>query len=257
MNRFSKRALLALTVIAAGLPLFLAPVVADDGDPDQAPIGQPDHPGAKPAYPRLDSQLNRIVDQLGQATPRALAEAAPISRDSSVAVTVRRSGNGAALADFLQVNGAIVANVGPDYIEAYVPVTLLTTLAEQVGVLKVQTIVPPRPAVTSQGAALHRSPIWNSRGFTGAGVKAGVIDTGFIGYSGLMGSELPATVVARCYTSIGVFTSAIADCETETIHGTGVAEAVVDIAPNVSLYVSNPVSAADLQSPQPGLSRKT
>ena len=109
-------------------------------------------------------------------------------------------------------------------------------------------IVPPQPAVTSQGTTVHRSPIWNSRGFTGAGVKVGVIDVGFTGFSGLMGSELPATVVARCYTSVGIFTSDLADCQNTEVHCTAVAEAVVDIAPEVTLYIAKPLSQGDLQA---------
>ena len=41
-----------------------------------------------------------------------------------------------------------------------------------------------------------------------------------------MGSELPATVQARCYAQIGVASTAIADCaEPGSNHGTAVAEA--------------------------------
>ena len=71
---------------------------------------------------------------------------------------------------------------------------------------------------------------------------------GFVGFGALMGAELPATVVARCYTAIGLFTSALADCETDDVHGTAVAEAVVDMATDVELYIANPSSFADLQS---------
>ena len=141
-----------------------------------------------------------------------------------------------------------MANVGMDYIEAYVPLTLLVALEGQPGVLRVETIIPPHPNVTSQGTMVHRSPVWNAGGFTGAGVKVGIIDVGFIGYGSLMGTELPYTVVARCYTAVGTFSSTLASCETDDEHGTAVAEAVVDIAPDASLYIANPISSGDLQS---------
>jgi hypothetical protein len=130
-----------------------------------------------------------------------------------------------------------------------VSVELLIPLAEMEGVLRVASIIPPQPdAVTSQGSALHRAPVWNARGFTGVGVKVGVIDTGFQGYGSLMGTELPASVVARCYTGLGSYTSNLVDCETGDVHGTAVAEAVVDVAPEVSLYIANPRSPLDLQN---------
>ena len=38
---------------------------------------------------------------------------------------------------------------------------------------------------------------------------------GFTGFSDLMGVELPANAVARCYTDVGVYSSDLADCEAE------------------------------------------
>ena len=63
-----------------------------------------------------------------------------------------------------------------------------------------------------------------------------------------MGTELPTTVQARCYTDLGRFTTNLADCENEDTHGTIVAESVMDIAPEVSLYVALPQSQADLSN---------
>ena len=66
-----------------------------------------------------------------------------------------------------------------------------------------------------------------------------------------MGTELPATVRARCYTDMGRPSANLADCETgvaDDIHGTPVAESLVDIAPQVDLYIGHPVSPGDLQA---------
>lgn len=43
---------------------------------------------------------------------------------------------------------------------------------------------------------MHGSPNWNAFGFTGTGVKVGIIDVGFPGYSSLIGSELPALALS-------------------------------------------------------------
>ncbi len=240
--------LLIASMAMVAIPLL---VFAEDGPGGQGHPAQLDpnvSPLAKPKYPRLDSQLNRMVEYIGQASSQAIAGHAPMYQSSSVAVTIRLSGNVPSALQFLEQGGAVPANVGPDYIEAYVPVSLLTALAGRADVLRVETIIPPQPAVTSQGTTVHGSPAWNAAGFTGAGVKVGVIDVGFQGYGALIGTELPSTVVARCYTAVGVFSSTLADCETDTVHGTAVAEAVVDIAPAATLYIANPKSATDFRN---------
>ena len=101
--------------------------------------------------------------------------------------------------------------------------------------------------VTSQGVQAHLSSAWNQEGYSGQGVKVGVIDVGFLGYRSLMGTELPSTVKARCYTGLGRFTSDVADCDNGENHGTLVAESLVDIAPEVSLYIAAPRTLGDLR----------
>ena len=97
-------------------------------------------------------------------------------------------------------------------------------------------------------ARVHGAPNWNAAGFRGQGIKVGVIDSGFSGFSALMGSELPTNVTARCYTDIGVHTSSVSDCESSSsAHGTRVSEELADVAPDVSLYIANPSSWNDLR----------
>ena len=233
-------------LLAAALSLIAgAPVAADDDDLPGALSGSlPD----KPKYPRLDSQLNRLAAQAaesGQGGGDVITTSALMYSGTSVAVTVHLSSGSDAIAAFITEGGGIAATVGEDYVEAYVPPSILAALSELVGVLRVDTILPPQPDILSQGRASHGVPAWNTRGLTGAGVKVGIIDSGFEGFATLMGTELPSTVVARCYTSIGVFTPDLADCENGSVHGTAVAEAIIDIAPQVALYVANQVSRAD------------
>jgi hypothetical protein len=216
------------------------------------PGGTPSPAGArgshwKPARPRLDSDLNRLVDQLATRLPADVAGDAPLASGSLVGVTVRLAAPAEQARPAMAAHGAIIANELGTSVEAYVPVDRLDSLAREPLVLRIEEIVPPRPAVVvSQGTAVHNSPNWNAAGLTGAGVKVGIIDVGFTGYSGLMGVELPATVMARCYTAIGVFTSNVANCETATVHGTAVGEAVHDVAPGATLYIANPASSGDL-----------
>ena len=209
-----------------------------------------------PKYPNLDSNLNQIVQQVetGQFTAQAAVANTHLHRDETVAVTVYVvEGYVEDIVEYLKDNDASPRNIGGDYIEAYVPVSLLAEASEQEGVISIRTIVPAQPAqgtVVSGSVTVHGATAWHSAGYKGQGVKIGVIDIGnggFSGFSSLMGSELPASVEARCYTDIGQFTFNLSDCETGGYsHGTTVVEAVFDIAPSATYYVANPITPGDL-----------
>ena len=186
------------------------------------------------------------------AASKVAALRAPMSRGASVAVTLRINDPSKvdAVVRFLKENGGDPRNVGEDYIEAYVPVALLVEASEQPGVTRVRAIIPPQPKrgrVTSEGVTAHGAELWHALGFTGRGVKVGVIDD-FGDLSGLIDSgELPVPVAARCYKEMGRPTSRLSDCEDKGAdHGRAVAEALLDIAPDVSLYIADPDSPGDL-----------
>ena len=206
-----------------------------------------------PQYPNMDSNLNRIVDQFqtGQFTAQAAAANAPVHREESVAVTLYiTEGYAQNVRNWLEESGADPRNIGADYIEAYVPVPLLPAASQQEGVISVRTIIPPQPAqgsVVSEGTAAHGAPAWHAAGIKGQGVKIGIIDS-FEGFSALMGTELPSTVTARCYTDIGVFNSNRSSCEVNSDHGTAVTETIFDIAPEATYYISNPRTRGDVKT---------
>ena len=211
-------------------------------------------------YPNLGSRLNDLVDRVeeGAASAQEAARETPIHRQKSVAVTIYLSGNVDDVVSFLEDNGGDPRNVGEDYIEAYVPVTLLGPVSEREGVVRVREIIAAEPdqspqLVVGHGAPVHGSVAWNRAGYAGQGVKVGIIDVhlAFNGFRDLMGTELPSTVQARCYTDMGVFTEDLADCGDDEVgndHGTLVSETVLDIAPQVSLYIANPTSNGDLRN---------
>ena len=117
-------------------------------------------------------------------------------------------------------------------------------LASVSAVRSIEAIEPDRPQVISQGTQAHNAARWHAGGHVGAGVKVGIMDS-FEGILQLMGNELPASVVARCYTSVGVHSSSVAACDGGNNHGSAVAESLVDIAPAVQLYIANPISRVD------------
>ena len=211
-----------------------------------------------PQYPNMDSNLNRIVQQArsGQFTAQAAAANAPVHSDASVAVTLYiTEGYAQDISDWLEESDASPRNIGSDYIEAYVPVSLLAEASQMEGVISVRTIIPPQPAqgaVVSEGVAVHGVPAWHTAGLKGHGVRIGVIDVGFENFRSLMGTELPVSVEARCYIAVGVSTNIIEDCtdsndhESTRKHGTAVTEAIFDIAPDATYYIANTYSYGDL-----------
>ena len=124
--------------------------------------------------------------------------------------------------------------------------SLLLDTSKQEGVISVRTIIPPRPAQSAAGS--EAATAWHSAEFKGQGVRIGVIDTGFSGFQAPMGSDLPSSVEARCYTDIDTFTHNLADCDNAdtSSHGTAVTEAAFDIAPEATYYIANPISYGDL-----------
>ncbi|RIK42565.1 MAG: hypothetical protein DCC58_10820 [Chloroflexi bacterium] len=214
--------------------------------------------GATQAKPRkfgnskLDSTLNGLVARLNSRSgeaPEAVAADAPISSGSSVLVTIRTSGEVDSIVAWLAARGGLVVNTNIAVIEAYVPVSALDALTQIDGVGRVQSIGKPKALygpTNSEGIGIHNADNWHSNGYTGAGVKVGVIDVGFEGYGNLMGSELPSSVNVLCFAGPGNSTGNLADCQNGDVHGTGVAEAVMDIAPGVQLYISNPWTSSDL-----------
>ena len=199
----------------------------------------------------LDDLIARV--EAGDISAEEAAQEAPLHRGDSVAVTIHLSENVDDVVDFLETNGASNISSGDDYIEAYVPVLKLAEASAQPGVIRVRVIQPPQESqsqsqVAGDGPGVHGSLAWNQAGYTGQGVKVGVIDLGFIGFAGLMGSEVPTRVQARCYQSVGAYSSDLEDCEDRTNHGTKVAESLIDIAPEVSLYIADPLSRSDLKS---------
>ena len=221
-----------------------------------------------PKYPNLDSNLNRLLEQprtvgapaAGQHQPStAGGGSSPAPPAEPVLVTFYiEPEQVAAVEQYLEDNDVFIRNVGEDWIEAHVPPTLLPAASERPGVRRVDTVIAPQPQslgrVVSQGVALHQADAWHRLGYRGQGVKVGVIDDGYQGFSELQGGELPGNVTARCYFAEARAPSArLADCEQAPCdeivcnHGTAVAETLVDVAPEVELYIANPISRGDLR----------
>ena len=204
--------------------------------------------------PELGTALDDLVSRIesGEVTEEEAASEAPVSRGKTVAVTIHLASNVDGVVRFLEDNNVTPRHIGEDYVEAFVPVRLLREISEMTGVLYVETIIPaqgsqapPKQQIQGDGPEAHGSAAWNEAGFTGKGIKIGIIDAGFEGISQLLGTELPETVKARCYGTETDDPGGLENCGGGN-HGTLVAESIIDIAPEASLYLAAAWSKGDL-----------
>jgi len=195
-----------------------------------------------PVYPALDLGLNRIT-----SSDRPLELARRLGyrvRDGRLQVSITtEAGRAGGVAERLRAAGAQWVSSQGDRVQAHVPPQLLETLATSSDVRRVRRPLYPRPedrqlepgaeakAITS---AVWRMevPAWNDAGFTGQGVKVGVLDVQFGGYEDLIGEDLPPAERLH-YRAFGA--SQLVDDE---VHGTACAEIIHDLAPDVELYLA-------------------
>lgn len=215
--------------------------------------GFPIPPKEPLAVPTLDSALNDLLSHIeaGEITEADAAAQTPLNRDGTVAVTIHVTVDPDSTLKYLSDHDIAPRHTGENYIEVFLPVTMLRDIAKLEGVVRIEMIVPPHTSqapvqnVPGDAPAVHGSIAWNDAGFTGRGLKIGVIDLGFAGAEKLLGTELPHVVEARCYRADTDKPGPLNQCD-RTHHGTIVAESVIDIAPEASLYLAAVRSRGDL-----------
>ncbi len=87
--------------------------------------------------------------------------------------------------------------------------------------------------ITSEGTGIIGSDLMNDAGHDGSGIKVAIIDYGF----NITNPEISGNIVE--YRSFGANTTIAGDTLRHTQHGTAVAEIIVDMAPDVDLYLYN------------------
>ena len=84
----------------------------------------------------------------------------------------------------------------------------------------------------SEGVRITKADALQAAGITGEGVKVGILDFGFQRYSALVqAGEVPRAKAQRAFNTSG-------RVEADTVHGTGCAEIIADMAPNAELYLA-------------------
>ena len=159
------------------------------------------------------------------------------------------------LESWLRSNGARHVLANRNWVQAFVPPAVLTELGQHPDVVFVERPIyaelpepaPPAAerkqttlAVTSEGVPVLNAPAWNAQGFSGAGIRVGIIDVQFGGWDDLVGVELPPAE-RTTYRAFGG-ASVVAD----EVHGTACAEIVHDIAPDAHLFLAHIRTLSDL-----------
>ena len=98
------------------------------------------------------------------------------------------------------------------------------------------TYQPLRPTgygtKVSEGVAMVNADRLQQAGVSGKGVKVGILDFGFQKYSQLVrADEVPRAAASRAFNRAG-------RVEANTVHGTGCAEIIADMAPDAELYLA-------------------
>ena len=208
------------------------------------------------ALPGLDSTLTDLV-AANKASPQAASD---LARQRGLRTSASRvyvqfvvdAGNLERAKSAILQNGGQVTGVSNDggLLQGWLPVDALEGLAAAPDVHFIRRPAEPvllelpvAPTTTTQALSVLNAPVWHAAGFTGGGVKVGIIDAGFLGYLGLLGSELPSTVVTKNFVD-GESQSAVNGTSN---HGTACAEIVHDVAPGASLYLAKIGTEIDLQ----------
>jgi len=214
----------------------------------------PNRPDARPSPPagtdldiavlpprgpaKLESSLWRLVEAQRSAGPAGLSAEAQRSgvtlRDGAVRLVIEaKDGQSASAIASARALGATVETSYADLVQVLAPVGSLEALSNSDGVRFVRPPTKYLPAITGEGVALVNADDWHAAGITGSGVKLAVLDLGFQGYTGLLGTELPASVTVQSFRADGDITGG------GEVHGTAVAEIVHEMAPGAQLYLVN------------------
>ena len=209
-------------------------------------------------YPRLapilaDPELDTVYKELlmayeegGVEAVRALAEQRGLlTRDDRVLITlVLDTTDNAALVQQLRANNIEVTSAYQDRVNVAIPLALieeqlasddpgeifsrLTELEHVIAVRLPERRVPDGSTIPGEGIAVIGADQWQRAGYTGAGIRIGILDLGFAGYENLLGRELPEQVTIQSFGSV----------DPSEVHGLACAEIVHEIAPGAELYLA-------------------
>ncbi len=202
---------------------------------------------------KLDTSVNKMVQTFrahpdGRSMEKAATGLGMEYRDGKILVAVKvKPDTVQTVTQNIAAMGGSVKGSHGNTIEAYLPPRAITLLSRNPNVWNIRHPAIFVPAshlqagtVTSEGVGASAADTWHAEGIDGTGVKLGIIDGDFQGYTDLLGTDLPETVVARDYTGDGM--------EGGVAHGTAVSEIAYDMAPGAEMYLSKIGSLTDFSN---------
>jgi len=195
---------------------------------------------------RLDRSLMRVVES-GDPLAAAADSGYRVREDRIEVMIIARSWDVEDLVTWLWQHDARLVVVFRHLVRADVVPRILVDLASHPEVVWVRRPLEPEvpglgPAdgragfstseLITEGLAAMNGVAWHAAGYSGEGLKVAVIDTGFGGYQGLLGSELPNSGAVHFHA----FGSS--RLNPTNVHGTACAEIIHDIVPDAELYLA-------------------
>ena len=205
--------------------------------------------------PKLDSAMANLA----HAAKVSVEEARDMARsqflklsDDQVQVQIKTHAAGLpGVIEAVAQAGGEVTGVGNDQtmVQSWLPVETLEMVASQKDVYLIHRPAEVYPLEslyvgdsTTEGLVVINALAWHAAGYTGSGVKIGIIDAGFEGFTQLLGSDLPSSVTVKNF----VDREGDAQVDGTTEHGTACAEIIHDIAPDAALYLAKINTNVDL-----------
>ncbi len=193
---------------------------------------------AKPPRTKLQEPLSRLSAAQRESGPVGARLAArrlgvPLEGTSVRVIVEARPGLAGETSRRAPALGTTVEARYLDLVQLLVPVEQLNELAREPSVAYVRLPLARVPDIVGQGVGLIGADGWHLAKQTGAGVKVAVLDLGFAGYQSLLGTELPASVVAHSCRADADITGG------GESHGSAVAEIVHEVAPGAQIYLAN------------------
>ena len=197
------------------------------------------HDSGRERHPKISNSVLRVAREFMREEQPGIERARQsgiktLNRRADLEISFRTGAREGALSAIRDAGGEVSA-VAPNNntIQAWVPIDAVEALAESPDVIRVDQPAPQFTyEIESEGLPIMNAPAWHAAGMNGQGARVGIIDGGFLGYPGLLGIELPATVTVKNFVAGEVD----AQVDGSTNHGTSVAEIVHDVAPSAELF---------------------
>lgn len=185
---------------------------------------------------KIDSAITKLIEKFsanGLSEAQKFAGERNIKLKNNKVKVILSLRNGASVSnnDLSALGIEVDKSSYNNLIKAYVPIHRFKTLENNFpDIERIRLPLKPVELHTSEGVSLTGASNWQTSGYKGAGLKIAVIDLGFDNLTETIAhGDLPSTVITHDYTGTGL--------ETNTVHGTAVAEAVHDMAPDAQLYL--------------------